>query len=126
MALVALIDRVVKGRRKTGLVIVGVPANEFGEQEPGTDTEIKEFCTANYGVKFTMLSKVVVKGEGICPLYKFLTEKETDPKYAGAITWNFEKFLIGRNGEVVARFAPKTKPESEEVVKKIESELTKK
>ena len=109
-----------------GLAVLGFPANEFGAQEPGTDTEISTFCTSKYGVKFDMFSKVVVKGEGQCPLYKYLTSKETDPKFAGDITWNFEKFLIGRNGEVVARFAPKVKPDSEEVIKAIETELAKK
>jgi len=111
---------------KDGLVIVGVPANEFGGQEPGTDLEIAKFCETKYNVKFDMMSKVVVKGDGICPLYKFLTSKETDPKFAGDVTWNFEKFVVGRNGEVVARFKPKTKPDAEEVVKVIEGELKKK
>jgi glutathione peroxidase len=109
-----------------GLVIIGVPANEFGKQEPGTDTEISEFCTSKYGVKFPMLSKVVVKGDGMTPLYKLLTEKETNPKFAGEIGWNFTKFVVGRNGEIVARFEPKIKPESEDVVKTIEAELNKK
>jgi glutathione peroxidase len=109
-----------------GLAVLGFPANEFGKQEPGTDTEISTFCQKNYGVKFDMFSKVVVKGEGQCPLYKFLTSKETDPKFAGPISWNFEKFLIGRNGEVVARFAPKVTPDSPEVTKAIETELEKK
>lgn len=109
-----------------GLAILGFPANEFGKQEPGTDDEISTFCKQNYGVKFDMFSKVVVKGEGQCPLYKFLTSKETNPKFAGDIKWNFEKFLIGRNGEVVARFEPKVKPDSEEVVGAIEAELAKK
>jgi glutathione peroxidase len=109
-----------------GLAVLGFPANEFGAQEPGTDEEISKFCKSKYDVKFDMFSKVVVKGEGQCPLYKFLTSKETDPKFAGDITWNFEKFLIGRNGEVVARFAPKVKPDSEEVIKAIETELAKK
>ena len=107
-----------------GLAIVGVPANEFGKQEPGTDVEISQFCKENYGVKFDMLSKVVVKGEGICPLYKHLTSKETS-KFPGDIKWNFEKFLIGRNGEIIARFAPAVEPDSEEVVKAIEAELAK-
>ncbi len=110
---------------KDGLVIVGVPANEFGMQEPGTDLEIAKFCESTYNVKFPMMSKVVVKGEGICPLYKYLT-KDTDPKIAGDVTWNFEKFVVGRNGEVVARFKPKTKPDAEEVIKTIEEELKKK
>ncbi|HEY3969061.1 MAG TPA: glutathione peroxidase [Planctomycetaceae bacterium] len=109
-----------------GLAVLGFPANEFGSQEPGTDPEIATFCKDKYSVKFDMFSKVVVKGEGQCPLYKYLTSKETDPQHSGEITWNFEKFLIGRNGEIVARFAPRVKPESEEVVKAIEAELAKK
>lgn len=108
---------------KDGLVIVGVPANEFGAQEPGTDGEIKKFCTSKFGVKFTMLSKVVVKGKGICPLYQFLTSKETNGKFAGDIKWNFEKFLIGRSGNVVARFSPQTDPGDEKVTSAIEKEL---
>ncbi len=108
---------------KDGLVILGVPANEFGGQEPGTDEQIAEFCKANYGVTFPMLSKVVVKGEGICPLYKYLTSKETDPKFAGPIEWNFDKFLIGKDGEIVNRFKHRTKPEA--IVPAIEAELKK-
>lgn len=110
---------------KDGLVIIGVPANEFGEQEPGTNAEISEFCSTKYGVKFPMLAKVVVKGEGICPLYKHLTEKQSNPKFSGEIGWNFTKFLIGKNGEIVARFEPKVKPESKEVTEAIEAELKK-
>ena len=86
-----------------GLAILGFPANEFAAQEPGTDTEISEFCTTKYGVKFDMFSKVVVKGDGQCPLYKFLTSSETDPKFPGDIKWNFEKFLIDRDGNIVNR-----------------------
>jgi len=108
-----------------GLAILGFPANEFGMQEPGSDKEISEFCQKNYGVKFDMFSKVVVKGEGKCPLYQFLTSKETNPKFAGDITWNFEKFLLDRQGNVVARFAPKVKPDSEEVLSVIEEQLAK-
>ncbi|MEX2118538.1 MAG: glutathione peroxidase [Pirellulales bacterium] len=106
-----------------GLAILGFPANEFGKQEPGSDRQIAEFCRENYGVEFDMFSKVVVKGEGQCPLYKFLTSKETNPKFAGDITWNFEKFLIDREGRVAARYAPKVEPESEEVVKAVEEAL---
>ena len=113
-----------------GLAVLGFPANEFGAQEPGTDAEISTFCTSKYGVKFDMFSKVVVKkvdnGPEPCPLYQFLTSEKTNPKFAGPINWNFEKFLIGRNGEVVARFAPKVEPDSKEVVKAIETELAKK
>jgi glutathione peroxidase len=108
-----------------GFVIIGVPANEFGHQEPGTDEEIVKFCTSNFNVTFPMLSKVVVKGEGITPLYEQLTTKEKDPKLNGVIRWNFEKFLVGRNGEVVNRFYSKTAPESAELTGAIETELSK-
>lgn len=108
-----------------GLAILGFPANEFGKQEPGTDEQIAEFCEVNYGVKFDMFSKIVVKGEGIAPLYAFLTSPQTNEKFAGPITWNFEKFLVSRDGQVVARFSPRVKPSSEQVVKAIEAELAK-
>jgi glutathione peroxidase len=111
---------------KDGLVVLGFPANEFGKQEPGTDVQISEFCTAKYGVKFPMFSKIVVKGDGQHPLYQFLTDEDTNPKYAGDISWNFEKFLVDRNGKVVARFAPRTTPDSAEVTKAIEAEIAKK
>lgn len=109
-----------------GLAILGFPANEFGKQEPGTNSEISQFCAKNYGVKFDMFEKVVVKGEGICPLYQYLTSKETNPDHAGEISWNFEKFLIGRDGKVVARFAPRVKPNDDKVVAAIKAELAKK
>ena len=112
--------------KEQGFVVLGFPANEFGKQEPGTNEQIKEFCTSTYKVDFPMFSKIVVKGDGQADLYKFLTSKETDPKFAGPITWNFEKFLIGRDGQVVARFTPKTKPDAPAVVKAIEMELEKK
>ena len=108
---------------KDGLVVLGVPANEFGRQEPGSDAEIAEFCSSKYGVKFPMLSKVVVKGAGICPLYQHLTAKDTDPKFAGDIKWNFTKFLVDRGGNIVGRFEPKVKPE--EIAPAIEAELKK-
>jgi glutathione peroxidase len=109
-----------------GFVILGFPANNFGHQEPGTDVEISEFCTKNYGVKFDMFSKVdVLDPAEQCPLYKYLTSPETDPKFSGKITWNFEKFLISKDGKIVNRFAPKTQPDSDEVVAAIESEIAK-
>jgi glutathione peroxidase len=111
---------------KDGLVVVGVPCNQFGKQEPGTEKEIAEFCTSTYGVTFPMLAKVDVNGDNACPLYKFLTSKETDAKFAGKIGWNFEKFLVSRNGEVVARFASKVDPASAEFQKAITDELKKK
>jgi glutathione peroxidase len=109
-----------------GFVILGFPSNDFGRQEPGSDTEISAFCTKNYGVTFDMFSKVDVKGDNMCDLYKYLTSEETDKPFAGEITWNFEKFLIGRDGNIVARFKPKTQPNSPPVIEAIEAELTKK
>jgi glutathione peroxidase len=109
-----------------GLVVIGVPANEFGAQEPGTDEEIQKFCSTKYNVTFPMLSKVVVKGDGITPLYKYLTSKETNGKYAGDIKWNFEKFLVNRKGAVVGRYESKVKPESPELTKAITDELANK
>jgi glutathione peroxidase len=108
-----------------GFTILGFPANEFRQQEPGTNEDIKKFCTSKYNVDFPMFSKIVVKGDGQAPLYQYLTSKETNPKFAGDITWNFEKFLIGKDGKVAARFAPKTKPDAPEVVHAIEAELAK-
>jgi glutathione peroxidase len=111
---------------KEGLAIVGVPCNQFNTQEPGTAEEIREFCTKNYGVEFDLLAKVDVNGEEACDLYKWLTSEETNKDFAGKITWNFEKFLISRDGDVVARIAPRTKPDDKEVIAKIEAELKKK
>ncbi|MGL4465096.1 MAG: glutathione peroxidase [Planctomycetia bacterium] len=108
-----------------GLAVLGFPSNDFGSQEPGSDSEIQQFCTANYGVKFDMFSKVAVKGSGAAPLYDYLTAQKIDGK-TGPISWNFEKFLIGRDGKVVARFAPRVDPDSAEVMKAVETELAKK
>ncbi|MFM7075897.1 MAG: glutathione peroxidase [Planctomycetaceae bacterium] len=105
-----------------GFVILGFPANEFGAQEPGTDAEISKFCTSNYNVTFDMFSKIVVKGDGQAPLYKALTT-QADP--AGDVKWNFEKFLIGKDGQVAARFMTRTTPEDPQVVKAIEAALAK-
>jgi len=106
-----------------GLVIVGIPANNFMSQEPGTDAEIKTFCTKNYNVSFPMMSKVSVKGEDKTPLYQYLTSSSDDPKFGGEIKWNFTKFLFDRNGAPVARFEPATKPDSPEVTAAIEAAL---
>jgi glutathione peroxidase len=103
--------------------VLAFPANEFGRQEPGTNPEIKSFCSSKYNVTFPLFSKIVVKGQGIHPLYEFLTSPETDPKFAGPIPWNFTKFLINRKGEVIARFAPGDEPESPQVTKAIETAL---
>jgi glutathione peroxidase len=109
-----------------GLSILGFPSNDFGQQEPGTDTEIQQFCKANYGVEFAMFSKVQVLGRGKVPLYEYLTSKSTDPKFAGEIKWNFEKFLISRDGQILARFASEIEPESRQMTAAIESALAKK
>jgi glutathione peroxidase len=100
-----------------------VPANNFGNQEPDSNETIKDFCTKKYDVKFAMMAKVSVAGDDQCELYKFLTSKETDPKFSGKIKWNFEKFIVGRNGEVAKRFEPKIKPDSDDFIKAIETEL---
>lgn len=106
-----------------GLVVLGFPANNFLNQEPGTDEEIKQFCSLNYNVTFPMFAKISVKGKDQAPLYRFLTEKETNPEFSGAISWNFNKFLVDRQGKIVARFDSKIKPESKEVIVAIEKAL---
>lgn len=121
-ALQALHDRFARD----GLVVLGVPSNEFGTQEPGTNDQIARFCQTNYGVKFPMLAKVAITGKDQVPLYRHLTSKETNPRFAGPVTWNFTKFLLGRDGTVVARFEPDAEPESEEVVKAIKAALDRK
>ena len=108
-----------------GFVILGFPANNFHAQEPGTDAEIKTFCTAKYDVQFPMFSKISVKGDDIAPLYKYLTSVDTQPAKKGDITWNFEKFLIGRDGTVVARFTPKTTPDDPQVASAVATAVAK-
>jgi glutathione peroxidase len=109
-----------------GLAVIGFPCNQFGAQEPGTPDEIREFCSSNYHVSFDLFAKIDVNGDGACPLYKYLTALDTRPTEKGKISWNFEKFIINRHGEVVARFAPRTKPNDPEVLKVIEAELAQK
>lgn len=106
-----------------GFVILGFPANNFGFQEPGTDEEIKTFCSAKYSVTFPIFSKISVKGDDMHPLYKLLTGKETDPEFGGDIKWNFSKFLLDKNGKIIARFEPAVKPESDAVIQAVEKAL---
>ena len=106
-----------------GFEILGFPANNFMWQEPGTDTQIREFCTKNYGVTFPIFSKISVKGKDIHPLYDFLTAPATNPEFAGKIGWNFAKFLTDRTGNVIARFEPKKEPMSAEVIEAVERAL---
>ena len=108
-----------------GLVIVGIPANNFAQQEPGTNEEIKTFCSRKYNVTFPMMAKVSVLGDDKTPLYRYLTDKSADPKFGGDIKWNFTKFLFDRNGNPVARFEPAVTPDSAEVQSAIESALGK-
>jgi glutathione peroxidase len=119
------LEAIYKKYSEEGLAILGFPCNQFGGQEPGTAEEIQEFCKANYGVTFDLFEKIDVNGDGAAELYKTLTALETKPTGPGKISWNFEKFLVDRNGVVVARFSPKTKPDDPEVTKAIEAELAK-
>jgi glutathione peroxidase len=104
-------------------VILGFPANNFMGQEPGTDTEIKDFCTLKYKVSFPMFSKISVKGTDQHPLYTYLTNEKSNPGFSGDISWNFEKFLIGKDGKTLARFSPKVKPDDASVIEAIEKAL---
>ncbi|MGB7327252.1 MAG: glutathione peroxidase [Rubripirellula sp.] len=109
-----------------GFVVIGFPCNQFGSQEPGSDTAIAQFCSSKYKVTFPMFSKIDVNEDSAAPIYKFLTAQDVKPAGKGPVSWNFEKFLIDREGHLVGRFAPPTKPEDGELVKAIESELQKK
>lgn len=106
-----------------GLVVTGFPANNFGEQEPGTDAEIGAFCKSKFGVTFPMFSKISVAGDDKAPLYQFLTSKTANPKTGGEIPWNFTKFLVDRNGKVLARFDPDVEPESKQLTSAIDAAL---
>ena len=100
-----------------GLVVVGVPANNFGGQEPGTNEEIQQFCTRNYDVTFPIMSKVSVKGSDMTPLYSYLTQT------GGDVKWNFTKFLVGKDGKVIKRFEPNVSPDSAELTTAVEAAL---
>jgi glutathione peroxidase len=106
-----------------GLVILGFPANNFMGQEPGTNEEIKTFCSTKYNVTFPMYTKVSVKGTDQAPIYQFLTDKAANPSTGGEIKWNFTKFLVSRDGTVIGRFEPAVKPDSSEVISAIEKAL---
>ena len=106
-----------------GFDILGFPSNDFNGQEPGTDAEIKAFCTGKYNVTFPVFSKIVVKGDMQAPLYKYLTDASTDPKFGKPIDWNFAKFLINRKGEIVARFPATMKPTDPSIVSAVQNAL---
>ena len=107
-----------------GFVVLGFPANNFMWQEPGSDAEIKSFCYTKYEVTFPMFSKISVKGKEQHPLYKYLTSEKTNPEFSGGISWNFNKFLIGKDGKIINRFGSKTSPQSKEVINAIEKALS--
>jgi len=110
---------------KDGLVVLGFPCNQFLRQEPGTPQQIREFCTDKYNVKFDLFEKIDVKGKNQAPIYKWLTSADATPSDPGDVKWNFEKFLVGKDGKVVARYRSRTDPGSPQVVQAIETELKK-
>lgn len=117
------LEKLYETYKDRGFVIVGVPANNFAQQEPGTNAEIKTFCSRKYNVTFPMMSKVSVLGDDKTPLYIYLTDKSADPQFGGDIKWNFTKFLFDRQGKAVARFEPNVTPDSPEVAAAIEAAL---
>ena len=117
------LESLYKKYKDSGLVVIGVPANNFGGQEPGTNEEIKTFCTRTYNVTFPMMSRVSVKGDDETPLYRYLTDPSQNPATGGDVKWNFTKFLVGKDGKVIARFEPKVTPESPELTAAIEQAL---
>ncbi len=110
---------------KDGLAILAFPCNDFGGQEPGNDAAIKKFAKKSYGVEFDLFSKVSILGKDAAPLYKFLTSKEANPQKPGDVKWNFEKFIIGRDGSIIARFAADVEPDSADVLALLRKELAK-
>ena len=117
------LQKIYSKYKDEGFFVLGFPANNFGAQEPGSDEEIKNFCSTRFKVSFPMFSKISVQGPDKNPFYKFLTEKETNPDYAGEIKWNFNKFLVDKTGKVVARFDSGAKPEDSSVIESIEKAL---
>lgn len=117
----AKLEALYRQYRDRGFSVLGFPANNFGAQEPGSDAEIAEFCSVNYGVTFPMFSKISVKGDDIHPLYAAITS--LPEPIGGEVRWNFQKYLVDRNGKVVAKFDPRTEPDAPEVIQAIESVL---
>lgn len=117
------LEAIYKKFKDQGFVVLGFPANNFMGQEPGTEKEIKEFCSTKYGVSFPMFSKISVTGADQHPFYTFLTSKKSNPEFGGDISWNFNKFLVDRSGNIVARFGSKDKPEDGAVTSAVEKYL---
>lgn len=114
------LEKLYRDHKSKGLVVLGFPCNDFAAQEPATEAEIKSFCSTKYNVSFPMFAKVKVLGDGRTPLYAHLTTQNTQPEGPGDVSWNFAKFLIGKNGEVLARFSPRTAPDAPEVLSAIQ------
>jgi glutathione peroxidase len=117
------LEKLYLKNKDRGFAVLGFPANNFLSQEPGSNEEIQEFCSQKYNVTFPMFSKISVKGDGQHPLYRFLTEKETNPEFAGKISWNFNKFLVDKTGKITARYGSGAKPEDEKLLAAIERAL---
>lgn len=115
------LEALYKEYKDKGLVIIGFPANNFAEQEPGTNEEIAEFCKVNYGVTFPMMEKISVKGEDMAPIYQFLTQKSKNGLEDNEVEWNFQKYLINEKGELEEVISPKISPKDEEIVNWINS-----
>jgi glutathione peroxidase len=120
----ATLQKLYETYKDRNFVIIGFPANNFMKQEPGTNAEIKEFCTKNYGVTFPMMSKISVKGDNIDPLYKWLTSKSLNGVIDAEVQWNFQKFMIDEQGKLVGFASPKEKPDSEKITNWIEGKTT--
>jgi len=117
------LEKLYRERAEEGLVVLGFPCNDFGAQEPGTETQIKEFCSTSYDVTFPLFAKIHVKGPEQAPLYGFLTSQQTAPDGPGAVKWNFAKFVVDGAGNIVARFAPTASPIAHDVQDAIDRAL---
>ena len=118
------LEELYRNYKDRGFVVLGFPCNQFGNQEPGSEAEIKTFCESRFGVTFPMFGKIEVNGPARHPLYEFLTAQSTQPDGPGDIQWNFAKFLVDRSGNVAARYSPTTAPVSEEIVSEVEKLLS--
>lgn len=119
------LEKLYAEHKDEGLALIGFPANNFNGQEPGSNEEIKTFCTSTYGVTFPMMSKISVKGDDKAPIYRYLTEPATAGEFAGEVTWNFNKFLIGKDGKIIARYPSNVAPDDPKLVEAIKTALAK-
>jgi glutathione peroxidase len=117
------LEKLYRSHKDQGFVMIGVPSNDFGQGEPGSDPEIKQFCRRKYDVTFPMMGKVFIEANPRSPLYEFLTDERQNPKTGGEIRWNFTKFLISRNGVILARFEPAVTPDNPSLVSAVQNAL---